>query len=186
MLRVLQIPLLLEYKAHTSPLPRSVGFLAVLYTNRLDLHFNIGTSGPFHEREPEIMHALWSAWQTWPSRSFSVTSANVPSLLVLWKSCVSVSPQQPRDFLLTNKSRAKYNLLVPGHVLYKKLTVVNQNLRTPFVSRARIVALSNSIFPRRALLPARVSSLPQRSFPGASGMHRQVNYRDAVVGKRGL
>ena len=58
--------------------------------------------------------------------------------------------------------------------------------RTPFVSRARIIALGNSIPFGLALLPARLSSLPQRSFPGASDVHSRVNYRDAVAGKRWL
>ena len=41
-----------------------------------------------------------------------------------------------------------------------------------------------TIFLWLALLPARISSIPQCSFPGASGVHSPVNYRDAVVGKR--
>ena len=64
-----------------------------------------------------------------------------------------------------------------------KMTAVNQKSLDSLRALGPGSLLWVTIFLWLALLPARISSIPQRSFLGASGVHSPANYRDAVVGE---
>jgi hypothetical protein len=89
-----------------------------------------------------------------------------------------------RDFLLTNKSRAKYNYYLLGQILCKvKMTVLSRKSLNPHCALGTDHCFGQQF--SYGWRWCRLGSLPypQSYFLAASGGHRTVDCRDEAMGK---